>query len=310
MREIFTNTTTIAAETMAIATKSNSTWRSFFLKVFISFILVSNYKVIPFKWTLHFYYYVVKYLYIAPLLTKKTAKKIADSSSSATSTPNESESSFISSDSSTTTLVAPPSPPKPETRRHLFFANAYTSRVVALECDMNGHKSNSTYFNDLDLARSDLLLDVLSAGFIHYRKTAGFYPYCPLGSVACIFKREIKPYQKYVIRSRILGWDQKWLFVISRFEFYPPKGEPVPQGKKSQSQSFPLNEHRGKLAAIGLSKYVFKLGRKTIPPEEFLTSCEASLNITQEEYKQGRMNFEYAKGLLEAEANTVDMELY
>lgn len=299
MTNLLNNTSSITS-TMA-STSAVTSWNHFFLKTLIAFFVVSNYKVLPFKWTLHFYYYVIKYLFVRPLFRKhqKIVKTIPDSSP-ATSNLN------ISNPTNTTTPITAVS----ETDRHLFYANAYYSRAVLMECDLNGHKSNSTYFSDLDLARTDLLIDIFDEAFMHYKKTKGRYPYVPLGSVSCVFKREIKPFQKYVIRSRVLGWDDKWLFVISRFEFEPPKGEPAKAGTKSNAKAFPSNESRGKLAAIGLSKYVFKLGRKTIPPEEFLSHAEARLGITQEDYKKGRMDFERAKGIVEAEANTVDLELF
>ena len=74
----------------------------------------------------------------------------------------------------------------------------------------------------------------------------------PLGSVMTIFKRELKPFQRYQIRSRILGWNEKWLFVLSRFEF---------------------SDRNKTLAAIALSKYVFKFNKVTIPPEEAIKIC-------------------------------------
>lgn len=245
---------------------------------------------------------------------KNSGKRILSSESNSTIVDNKlgsSDSDNPSSSSSASTAVPTPIlSPRSEADQHLFYANSYYTRAVPMECDINGHKSNSTYFTDLDLARSDLLIDILDASFTYYRKNNGRYPYVPLGSVSCLFKREIKPFQRYVIRSRILGWDSKWVFVISRFEFVPPKGEPASARSKSECKAFPSNEKRGKLAAIGLSKYVFKLGRKTIDPEEFLSHSEERLGITEEDYKQGRMDFESAKGIVEAEANTVDMELF
>ena len=36
-----------------------------------------------------------------------------------------------------------------------------------------------------------------------------------LGGVTCTFKRELKPYRKYEIWTRVLSWDEKWVYVIS-----------------------------------------------------------------------------------------------
>ncbi|OBT54284.1 hypothetical protein VE04_05725 [Pseudogymnoascus sp. 24MN13] len=38
-----------------------------------------------------------------------------------------------------------------------------------------------------------------------------------LGGVHCSFKREIKPYEKYEMWSRMLAWDRKWLYVVTHF---------------------------------------------------------------------------------------------
>ena len=66
----------------------------------------------------------------------------------------------------------------------------------------------------------------------------------------CQFKRELKPFEKYKISSRILAWDRKWLFVISKFV-----------------------TAENKVNAIAITKYVFKVGRLTIAPEEYLRHC-------------------------------------
>ncbi|KAK9311153.1 hypothetical protein V1524DRAFT_411993 [Lipomyces starkeyi] len=53
------------------------------------------------------------------------------------------------------------------------------------------------------------------------------------------------------LHSLIIGWDEKWLFVVSRFEL---------AGSTNT-------------CAISLSKYVFKLGRTTITPQDALKQC-------------------------------------
>jgi hypothetical protein len=93
-----------------------------------------------------------------------------------------------------------------------------------------------------------------------------------------IFKRELKPFQRYQIRSRILGWNEKWLFVLSRFEF---------------------SDRNKTLAAIALSKYVFKFNKVTIPPEEAIKICGLD---TPENLEAGRIDFEKAKKILEIES--------
>jgi hypothetical protein len=162
--------------------------------------------------------------------------------------------------------------------KDVFRANDYRTHTPLLEMDMNFHKSNSTYFSDLDMGRADLLMDVFKQFFFHYRRHKGSWPFVPLGSVMTIFKKELKAYKPYTVRSRILGWDEKWLFVLSRFEFLDAKRT---------------------LVAVSLSKYVFKHNRRTVPPEEALKICGLD---TPEVLNQGRTDFSKAKNMLQLEA--------
>lgn len=123
------------------------------------------------------------------------------------------------------------------------------------ETDYNGHKSNSTYFADLDMARTELVTCLLRKGIRNagarehpeppLDKDGGYQASMPsksgtgngnliqgphleqqrkpkktlfaiaLGAVSCHFKKEIKPYQSYEIWTRILSWDRKWIYLMS-----------------------------------------------------------------------------------------------
>ena len=76
-----------------------------------------------------------------------------------------------------------------------------------------------------------------------------------LGSVHMSFHKEVKPYERYEIRSRVLGWDQKWC-VIGSFFIRPARG-----GKEEV------------LLASGVSKYVVKKRRYTVAPEYCFTAA-------------------------------------
>jgi hypothetical protein len=115
------------------------------------------------------------------------------------------------------------------------------------DTDFNGHKSNSTYFADLDVARTQHVACLLSHGI---RKShARTHPELQLkgdlavevdvaqeksgpaqqkqskprpavfaialGGVSCNFKREIKPYEPFDIWTRVLSWDHKWIYQVS-----------------------------------------------------------------------------------------------
>ncbi|EWC43406.1 hypothetical protein DRE_07653 [Drechslerella stenobrocha 248] len=135
----------------------------------------------------------------------------------------------------------------------LFAPVKIASRAPLYECDFNCHKSNSTYFSDLDIGRTHLVAHLIKKSLRNRRQRGETPLYIALGGVVSLFRREIKPYQKYEVWSRVLAWDEKWFWVVSHFV----SAEKDRNGKR-------------KIYASSLSKYVFKQERKTIPPVEVL----------------------------------------
>ena len=106
-----------------------------------------------------------------------------------------------------------------------------------------------------------------------------------LGGVACNFRREIKPYEAFEVWTRVLTWDHKWLYIIGHFVkkgAVRPKSHTLqpwrkakegPETKRNTDAANATAEKQGPHPAIfatGISKYVFKKGRLTIPPERVL----------------------------------------
>jgi hypothetical protein len=148
------------------------------------------------------------------------------------------------------------------------------------------HKSNSTYLTDLDMARGHHVYGLLRVGIHKYSLEAEKQKQSigtALGGVSCSFKRQIEPYQKFEIWTRVLSWDEKWLYLVSHFvkpgtrlakEFsdqpwrtYPndSKCSKQPQSGEKTPGSHSSSSETG-LYATCISKYVFKQGRKTISP--------------------------------------------
>lgn len=145
----------------------------------------------------------------------------------------------------------------------LFQYMVTTTRAAPLECDYNGHKSNSTYFSDLDVNRTQLLArlfrPVLSAS--HYdRSKRARHLNIALGSTGIVFRKQIRPLQKCAIWSRVLSWDKKWVYVVSYFV----------ESSSSSQTVFPTEVN---ILASGIARYVFKDGRKTISPHIALMDC-------------------------------------
>jgi hypothetical protein len=99
-----------------------------------------------------------------------------------------------------------------------------------MECDYNFHKSNSTYFSDLDITRSHLVCALLQPGIekLQHNKreklvldkngkpVLGKWSIM-LGGVMATFKREIGMYQGFEMWSRVLCWDRKWIYIVTHF---------------------------------------------------------------------------------------------
>ena len=166
----------------------------------------------------------------------------------------------------------------------LFHPMITDSHVALLEVDYNIHKSNSTYFADLDVSRTDLVSHLMYRGIHELSNNAKtklvMDPSDPskpakgkfgimLGAVHCSFKREIKPYAKFEMWSRVLAWDRKWMYIVTHFV---EKGAVKPKswdaGKFGPTRKDDGNpqDFEKRIYATAVSKYVFKVGRLTVHP--------------------------------------------
>jgi hypothetical protein len=99
-----------------------------------------------------------------------------------------------------------------------------------------------------------------------------------LGAVSCSFKRELKPYESYELWSRILSWDEKWIYIVTHFvrkgavlprkyTLYPQQNSGDEDMKRRDStSSVDSMDGNEAVVATALSKCVFKQGRRTISP--------------------------------------------
>ncbi|GAW18543.1 hypothetical protein ANO14919_080190 [Xylariales sp. No.14919] len=176
------------------------------------------------------------------------------------------------------------------------------THVTLLEVDYNIHKSNSTYFADLDVSRTHLVGHLLAQGCRALSNNASTKlvpdpsdPSRPakgafniiLGGVQCSFKKELKPYQRYEMWSRILSWDRKWMYIVTH---YVEKNAVKPGSGPEDWEK--------KIHASAVSKYVFKVGRLTVHPAVLI---EASGLLP--ERPGGWVNGESSVGRLSKTAN-------
>ena len=205
------------------STSTMLSWRTLF---FILALL--NLKALPFVWHLRLLRRFYSNLYTPADVKRALLKHQNESSVSATTHP-------------------------------IFQPVSIHTHAPLYEIDWNLHKSNSTYFSDLDESRTALVTRLIVPGRYSKDKTLenkGIKGRIAvlLGSVHCSFHKEIKPYVRYECRSRILTWDRKWL-VIATFLIMPRKGK------------------EEVLLASAISKYVVKKGRYTISPEHCLRNA-------------------------------------
>ncbi|KAG9531859.1 4HBT like protein, partial [Aureobasidium melanogenum] len=174
--------------------------------------------------------------------------------------------------------------PIPLAKSHLYAPVITTSHNSISECDYNFHKSNSTYFADLDVSRAAFVGVLLKkslarlnsgdlTGLPEEAKTTKASYIVALGGVGCVFRKEIPPLAKYEVWTRLLSWDEKWIYLVSHI---------VKRGAKKPSNYFlqswrngkggkkPMKEGEDKIKSIyatSIAKYVVKRGRLTIAPE-------------------------------------------
>lgn len=180
-----------------------------------------------------------------------------------------------------------------------------------LEIDFNMHKSNSTYFADMDISRTHLFTSLIrngirkvSKGGFHVPRASNKSPavsaattglgaadgtavkagnakyMIALGGVQCNFKKEILPYQKFEMWTRLLSWDRKWFYLVTHL-VRPGVGKPASfslqpwrKGKRVQGEDVDPEKLKGAVFATAIARYVIKHGRLTIPPEKALFDAD------------------------------------
>ena len=85
-------------------------------------------------------------------------------------------------------------------------------RVLPSDVDFWGHMNNGRYLTLTDLGRLDLFVRTGTFAFVRQRKWV-----LPIGSLMMRFRRPLRLLQSYQLRTRLLGWDDKWFFMESRF---------------------------------------------------------------------------------------------
>lgn len=98
------------------------------------------------------------------------------------------------------------------------------------DCDYNMHLSNSCYAKSADHSMSAWMWDNLPV----FVETGG---YSALGGTHYTFIREIPILSEYTVETRVVGWGEKWYYLVHEFIIYPKKSTKSPRSKTVESQT-------------------------------------------------------------------------
>ncbi|HEY5037677.1 MAG TPA: thioesterase family protein, partial [bacterium] len=85
------------------------------------------------------------------------------------------------------------------------------------DLDLNLHVNNSRYLTIMDLGRFDLAVRALGLKQVLQKRWSPV-----VGTLHIRFFKPLGLFQKYQLKTRVLGWDVKWFYLEQVFEF---KGE-------------------------------------------------------------------------------------
>jgi len=88
-----------------------------------------------------------------------------------------------------------------------------TLRVLPNDCDVNLHMNNGRYLSIMDLGRVHLIAQV---GLLRAVLKNRWQPV--LAAAEVVFIRPLKPLQKFDLVSRVVTWDDKYVYMEQLFE--------------------------------------------------------------------------------------------
>ena len=98
-------------------------------------------------------------------------------------------------------------------RRGLFEESRVAFRVLPNDCDVNFHMNNGRYLSFMDLGRVHL---VAQLGKLRAIVRQGWMPV--LAAAEINFIRSLDPFQKFELVTRLVTWDDKYVYLEQRFE--------------------------------------------------------------------------------------------
>lgn len=97
-------------------------------------------------------------------------------------------------------------------RMGLLDESVLTFHVWPGDLDFFFHLNNGRYLTLMDSGRWDIIARLGLLGPMRRNRWISV-----LGGATIRFLRPMRPFQRFELRSRILGWDEKWFFISQRF---------------------------------------------------------------------------------------------
>jgi len=121
----------------------------------------------------------------------------------------------------------------------LFDESVVSMRVWPSDLDAFGHMNNGRYLTVADLGRQDM---ALRSGLLRAWLRERLVPV--VGAATIRYKRSLRPFRRYQLHTRFLGWDDRWFYIEQRFT------------------------RRGKLYAVALIKGMVRQGGVPVAPSQ------------------------------------------
>lgn len=94
-----------------------------------------------------------------------------------------------------------------------FDCSVLAFRVMPADIDINLHMNNARYLAMMDLGRWDF---ILRSGLWRHVLKDKLQPV--IGGAVVRFRRPLRPFQPFVLRSRQITWDDRWLYLEQEIE--------------------------------------------------------------------------------------------
>ncbi|HEY6645084.1 acyl-CoA thioesterase [Povalibacter sp.] len=83
--------------------------------------------------------------------------------------------------------------------------------VMPSDIDLLGHVNNGKYFSLMDVARTD---HAIRSGYVSIFRRQAWWPVVVAGTIQ--FYSSLLPFRRFVIETRLIGWDERTFFVHHR----------------------------------------------------------------------------------------------